>query len=237
MGVSIGGKLLSRLTGDIKFSAVQLLSHVRLFVTLWTAACQSSLFITNSRSLLKFMAIESVMPSNHLILCHPLLLPSISPSIGVFSNESVLHIRWPKRFSFSSGLISFRGNLISLQSKGLSRGFSQHHSSKASILWCSAFFTETYTDLYFPWRHIQIYIFPKTGSHFWLPCCLYTLGDIQVYLWSVYGEGTAIGLSQNNVLLSLRQSNIFIKIISWDSVACCAAVFLSPEIYVCFQFL
>ena len=101
-----------------RVSSVQLLSCVLLFVTPWTAACQASLSITNSRSLLKLMSIESVMPSNHLILCHPLLLlPSIFPSISVFSNETALHIRWPKYWSFSfnisptnehSGLISFR---------------------------------------------------------------------------------------------------------------------------------
>ena len=100
------------------FSSVQLLSHVQLFKTPWTAAPQASLSITNSWSLLKLMSIESVMPSKYLILCRPLLLPpSIFPSIGVFSNESVLHIRWPKYWSFSfsispsnehSGLISFR---------------------------------------------------------------------------------------------------------------------------------
>ena len=99
-------------------SSVQWLSHIQLFVTPWTAVRQASLSITNSRSLLKLLSIESVMPSNHLILCHPLLLlPSIFPSIGVFSNESALHIRWPKYWSFSfsispsneySGLISFR---------------------------------------------------------------------------------------------------------------------------------
>ena len=104
--------------GKIQFSSVQSLSHVRLFVTPWTTACQASLSITNSRSLLKLMSIELVMPSNHLILCYPLLLPpSIFPSIRVFSNESVLLIRWPKYWSFSfnispsnehSGLISFR---------------------------------------------------------------------------------------------------------------------------------
>ena len=114
---------------------VQSPSHVWLFMTPWTAACQASLSITNSQSLLKLMSIESVMPSNHLILCHPLLLlPSIFPSITVFPNESVLHIRWPKYWSFSfsispfneySGLISFRMDCwISLQSKGLSRVFS-----------------------------------------------------------------------------------------------------------------
>ena len=118
-----------------QFSSVQLLSHVWLFATPWTAAPQSSLSLTNSRSLLKLTSIESAMPSNHLILCCPLLLlPSIVPSIGAFSNESVLCIRWPKywRFSFSSVLpmsiqdwfpLGWTG-WISLQSKGLSRGFS-----------------------------------------------------------------------------------------------------------------
>ena len=85
----------------LQFSSVQSLSHVQLFATPWTTACQASLSITNSRSLPKPMSIESVMPSNHFILCHPLLLPSIFPSIGVFSNESALHIRWPKYWSFS----------------------------------------------------------------------------------------------------------------------------------------
>ena len=119
-------------------------------MTLWTAARQASLSITNSRSLLTFMSIESVMPSNHLILCHPLLLPSIFPSIRVFSNESVFHIRWPKywRFSFSispsneySGLISFRTewfDLLAVQGT-LGESVLQHHLSKASILWRSAF--------------------------------------------------------------------------------------------------
>ena len=119
----------------VGFSSVQSLSHVRLFATPWTAAHQASLSITNSQSLCKLMSIESVMPSNHLILCRPLLLsPSIFPSIKVFSNESVLCIRWPKYwiFSFSispsneySGLISFTIDCwISLQSRGHSRVFS-----------------------------------------------------------------------------------------------------------------
>ena len=114
---------------------VRLLSQVWLFATPWTVACQASLSFTNSESLLKLMSIESVMPSSHLVLCHPLLLlPSIPPSIRVFSNESALHIRWPKYWSCSlsispsneySGLISLRlTGLISLQSKGLSRVFS-----------------------------------------------------------------------------------------------------------------
>ena len=106
------------------FSSVQLLSHVQLFATPWTTARQASLSITNSQSILKLISIESVMPSNHLILCHPLLLlPSIFPSIRVFSNESALHIRWPKNWSFSfnispsnehSGLISFRMDWLDL---------------------------------------------------------------------------------------------------------------------------
>ena len=133
-------------------SSVQSLSRVRLFVTPWTAACQASLFITNSWSLLKLMSIDSVMPSNHLILCCPLLLlPSIFPSIRVFSNESVLPIRWPKYYSFSfsispsnkeSGLISFRINWLDLLAvQGTLNRLLQHHSSKASIVQCSAFFT------------------------------------------------------------------------------------------------
>ena len=121
------------------------------FVTLWTALHQASLSIANSQSLFKLMSIESVMPSNHLILCHPLLLlPSIFPSIRVFSTESFLHIRWPKYWSFSfsvspsneySGLISFRIDWLDLLAvQGPLKSLLQHHSSKASILWHSAFF-------------------------------------------------------------------------------------------------
>ena len=131
-------------------SSVQSLSHVRLFVTPWTAACQASLSITNSWSLLKLMSIESVMTSNHLILCRRLLPPSIFPSIKVFSNESLLHIRWPKYWSFSfsispsyenSELISFRIDWLDLLAvQGTLKSLLQHHSSKASILWGSAFF-------------------------------------------------------------------------------------------------
>ena len=125
------------------FSSVQSLSHVQLFGTPWTAACQASLPITNSQSLLKLMSIVSVMPSNHLILCRPLLLlPSAFPSIRDFSNESVLCIRWPKYWSFSfmspsnkhPGLISFRVDWLDLLAiQGLS-SLLQHHSSKASII-------------------------------------------------------------------------------------------------------
>ena len=132
--------------------SVQSLSHVRLCVTLWTAALQASLSTTNSSSLLKLMSIKSVMPSNHLILCHPLLLlPSIFLSIRVFSNESSLCMRQPKYWSFSfsispsnepPGLISFRMNWLDLLAvQGILKSLLQHHSSKASILWHSAFFT------------------------------------------------------------------------------------------------
>ena len=131
---------------------VQLLSHVRLSATPWIAVCQASLSITNSRSLLKLMSVQSVMPSNHLILCHPLLLlPPIPPSIRVFSNVSALRMRWPKYWSFSfsvspsnehPGLISFRMDWMDLLAvQGTLKSLLQHHSSKASILWCSAFFT------------------------------------------------------------------------------------------------
>ena len=135
----------------IEFSSVQSLSHVQLFVTLRTAVRQASLSITNSRSLLKLKSIELVMLSNHLILCCPLLLlPSIIPSIRVFLNESVLHIRWPKYWSFSfnispsneySGLISFRmdwWDLLAVQ--GTLKSLLQYYSSKALIPLCSAFF-------------------------------------------------------------------------------------------------
>ena len=130
--------------------SVQLLSCVRLFVTPWTAACLASLSITNTQSLPKLMAIEPVMPSNHLILCHSLLPLSIFPIIRVFSNESVLSIRWPKYWSFSfsispsneySGLISFRMDCLDLLAvQWTLKSLLQHHSSKASILLHSAFF-------------------------------------------------------------------------------------------------
>ena len=142
---------LSQHMGGFPGQSVQSLSHVRLFGTPWTAACQASLSNTNSQSLLKLMSIESVMPSNHSILCCPLLLlPSIFPSIRVFSSELVLRIRWPKYWSFSfnispsseySGLISFRMDWLDLLAfQGTLKSLLQHHSSKASILQHSAFF-------------------------------------------------------------------------------------------------
>ena len=131
------------------FNLVQSLSCVRCFATPWTAAYHDSLFIESSWNLFKLMSIELVMPSNHLILCLPLLLPSIFPSITVFSNELVLPIRWPKYWSFSfsispsneyTGLISFKIDWCDLlEVQGILKSLPQHHSSKASILWCSAF--------------------------------------------------------------------------------------------------
>ena len=137
---------------SVQFSSFQSLSRVLLFATPWTAAHQVSLSLTNSRSSLKLIFIESMMPFNHLILCRPLLPPpSIFPRIRVFSNDSVLHIRWPKYWSFSfrispsneySGLISFRMDWLNLLAvQGTLKSLLQHHSSKASILQCSAFFT------------------------------------------------------------------------------------------------
>ena len=144
--------LPSALGGDIQFSSVQSLSHVRLFANPWTSAHQASPSIINSRSPPKPMSIVSVMPSNHLLLCHRLLLlPSIFPSIRVFSNESALWIRWAKYWSFSfnispsnehPGLISFRMDWLNLLAvQGTLKSLLQHHSSKASILQCAAFFT------------------------------------------------------------------------------------------------
>ena len=144
---------------DIQFSSVQSLSPVQLFATPWTAPRQASLSITNSQSLHKLRSIESVMPSNHLILCHPLLLlPSIFCSIRVFSSESILRIRWPKYWNFSfsvspssecSGLISFRTNWCDLlEVQGTLKSLLQHHNSKASVLQHSAFFLVQFSHPY-----------------------------------------------------------------------------------------
>ena len=142
-----------------QFSSIQSLSPVQLFATPWTAACQVSLSITNSQSLLKLVSIKSVMPFNHLILCHPLHhLPSVLPSTGVFSSKSVLCIRWPKYWSFSfsislsneySGLISLRMDWFDLLAvQGTLKSLLQHHSSKASILQCLAFFKVQLSHLF-----------------------------------------------------------------------------------------
>ena len=152
------------------FSSVQLLSRVRLFATPWITAHQASLSITNSRSSLRLTSIESVMPSSHLILCHPLLLlHPIPPSIRVFSEESTLRMRWPEYWSFSfsiipskeiPGLISFRMNWLDLLAvQGTLKSLLQHHSSNASILQCSAFFTGVTG---FPWwSHIHTWLLEK----------------------------------------------------------------------------
>ena len=144
--------LISFSISSVQFSSVHSLSRVWLFATPWISARQASLSIINSRSLLKLMPIESVMPSSHLILCHPfLLLPPVPLSIRVFSNESTLHMRWPKYWSFSfsispsneyPGLISFRMDWLNLLAvQGTLKSLLQHHSSKASIFQCSAVFT------------------------------------------------------------------------------------------------
>ena len=150
---------LVRLFWGEQTRVVQSLNCVQLFATPWTAAHQASLSVTNSQILLKLMTIESVMPSNHLILCHPLLLPpSVFPSIRVFSNESVLHIMWPKNWSFIfnispsneySGLISFRIDWFDLLAvQGTPKSLLQHHSSKASILQHLVFFIVQLSHLY-----------------------------------------------------------------------------------------
>ena len=149
-----GGFSTTEPPGKLPISSVQSLSCVRLFATPWIAARQASLSITYSRSPLKLMSIESVMPSSHLILCRPLLLlPPIPPSVRVFSNESTLPMRWPKYWSFSfsiipskehPGLISFRMDWLDLLAvQGTLKSLLQHHSSKTSVLWGSAFFTVT----------------------------------------------------------------------------------------------
>ena len=145
---------------------VQWLSRVRLIATPWTAACKAFLSFNISQSLLRIMSIESMMPSNHLILCHPLLpLPSMSPSIRVFSNEPALCIRWPKYWSFSfsispsneySGLISFRTDWLDLLAVQGTLKSLQHHSSKASILWHLAFITVQLSHPYMTGKTIAL---------------------------------------------------------------------------------
>ena len=179
-------------TYSVQFSSAQLLSRVWLFLIPWIAACQASLSITNSQSLLKLMSIELVMPSSHLILCRPLLLlPPIPPSIRVFSNESTLCMRWPKYWNFSfsispssehPALISFRMDWLDpLVIRGTLKSLLQHHSSKASVFQCSAFFMVQLSHPYMTtgktivltrrtfvgkimWTYYQC-LFPKLFSH------------------------------------------------------------------------
>ena len=168
------GKVLciSALFTDIQFSSVQSLSRVQLFATPWTTAHQASLSITNSRRPPKPMPIVLVMPSNHLILCRPLLLlPSISPIIRVFPNESALHIKWPKYWTFSfnispsnehPGLISFRMDWLDLLAvQGTLKSLCQHHSSKASILQHSAFYSPTLKSIHDYWKNHSFGFFWK----------------------------------------------------------------------------
>ena len=154
----------------VQFSSVQALSRVWLFATPWTAAHEASLSIANSWILHKLMSIEWVMPSNHLIICHPLvLLPSIFPSIRVFSNESTLCVRWPKYWSFSfsispsnehPGLISFRMDWLDLLAvQGTLKSLLQHHSSKASTLRHSAFFIVQPSHPYVTTGKINVYVY------------------------------------------------------------------------------
>ena len=169
-----GGRWTSILS-LVTFSLVQLLRRVWLLLTPWTAARQASLSITNSQSILKLMSIEWVMPSNHLVLCCSLLLlPSIFPSIRVFSNESVFHIRWPNFWGFSfsispsndySGLISFRMDWFDLLAiQGTLKSLLWHHSLKASILWLSAFFMIQASHPYMTTHIISpVYILQDTG--------------------------------------------------------------------------
>ena len=191
--IDLGGWWLTlfNIITSVQLSSVPLLSHVRLFATPWIAAHQASLFITNSRSLFKLMSIKSVMPSSHLILCRPLLLlPPIPPSIRVFSNESTLHMRWPKHWSFSfsispssehPGLISFRMDWLDrLAVQGTLKSLLQHHTSKASILQRLAFFTVQLSHPHMTTGK-TIYAPKKRLSDYWLG----TGPHVRVWLWEL----------------------------------------------------
>ena len=180
----------TRETFHIVHQSVSSLSHVCLFAIPWTAAYQASLSITNSRSSLKLMSIKSAMPSSHLILCCPLLLlPPIPPSISVFSNESTLHMTWPKYWSFSfsiipskeiPGLISFRMDWLDLLAvQGTLKSLLQHQSSKALILWCSAFFIVQLSVVH------QLHLKFKKEKILHLYHSVYTWGMFQVLVWDL----------------------------------------------------
>ena len=218
----------------VQFSSVQSLSRVRLFATPWIAARQASLSITNSWSSLRLTSIESVMPSRHLILCRPLLLlPSISPSIRVFSNESTLRMRWPKYWSFSfsiipskeiPGLIPFRMDSLDLLAvQGTLKSLLQHHSSNVSILQCSAFFTVQLSHPYmttgktvalsrqtFVGKVMSLLLNMLSSSYLinicWIESfCVLGLGELEVE-WS----RDVVWSSWNSFLLFLNQS-LFLK--------------------------
>ena len=183
------------------FSSVQSHSHVWLFVTPWNAPCQASLSITNFGSLLKLMSIELVMPSNHLTLCHPRLLPSIFPSIRVFSNESVLRIRWSKYWSFSfsispaneySGLIFFKMDWLNLLAvQGTGKSLLQHYSSKAQILRCSAFVFEYVRVIYL--EVILLLLLLSCFSHIRLCETLWTVARQLLCPQDYPGKSTGVG--------------------------------------------
>ena len=218
---------------NLQFSSVPSLSLVQLFVTPWTAAHQASLSITNSRSLLKVVSIESVMPSNHLILCRPLLLlPSIFLNIRVFSNESVLHIRWPKYWNFSSnispsnehsGLISFRMDWLDLLAvQGTFKSLLQHHSSKASILWSSAFFIVQLSHPYMTiWKTIAL-----TRRTF--------VGKVMSLLFNMLSGLIITFLSRRNLKDHLIAFHLILKCSWWSPVILFTLKFLCGCGLLCF---
>ena len=221
----------------LQFSSVQLLSCIQLFVTPWTTAHQASLSITNSHSLLKLMSIESVMPSNHLILCHPLLLPpSIFPSIRVFSNELVLHIRWLKYWSFHfsispsneySRLVSFRMDWLDLLAvQGTLKSLLQHHSSKASILWRSAFFTVQLSHPYMTTRKtIALTRWPFVGK---VMSLLYNTLSRLVIAFLPRSKSLLISWLQSPPALILKPPNIKSLTVSAVSPSICHEV-MGPD--------
>ena len=196
---------------SVQFSSVQTLSCVRFFVTPWIAARQASLSIINSRSSLRLTSVESVMPSSHLILCHPLLLlPPIPPSIRVFSNESTLRMRWPKYWSFNfsiipskdiPGLISFRMDWMDILAvQGTLKSLLQHHSSKASILWHSAFFTD---QLSHPYIHPVNFGFPSHLCHKSSQVPFFFYFSQNMVVFKIY-----LGVNYNTILWWFLSSNI-----------------------------
>ena len=199
MSTSVGLPCTLKESFSVQFSSVQSLSRVLLFATPWTVARQASLSVTNSWSLLKRMFIELVMPSNHLILCHPpLFLPSIFPSIRDFSNESALHNRWPKYWSLSfnislfneySGLISFRidwFDLLTLQ--GTLKTLLQYHSSKASILWHSAFYIVDVHSCHLLFDHFQFALIHGPNIPGSYAILLFTASDLASIISHIHNQ-------------------------------------------------
>ena len=211
---------------SVQFSSFQSLSRVWLFATPWIAAHQASLSITNSRISLKPMSIESLMPSSHLILCRPLLLlPLIPPSIRVFFNESTLRMRWPKYWSFSfsilpskehPGLMSFRMDWLDLLAdQGTLKSLLQHHSSKASILRCSAFFT---VQLSHPYMTTEKTI-ALTRQTF--------VGKVMSLLFNMLSRLVIISFQGVSVFMLKIHSNVYLPIFPFKSIELCF-IFLRP---------